>query len=129
MAIMRKVRREPRQKKIGKIIKAKVARRTSPEIGLFENCPVADEGRGSNRARAGSSRLPAKPRGNPKKAGKPHPKEHRAPAVFRNQQTGTERADGRPELQAGGNYTVGQASAFRWNVLGNQFGCAGKCNR
>src|SRR5947209_12594761 len=126
MAFMREVRREPRQKKIGKIIETKVAGRTSPEIALFENCPVADKGRGSNRARAGCSGLPAKPRGNPKKAGKPHPKEHRAPAVFCNQQTGTERADGRSELQAGGNYTVGQATALRWNVLGNQFGCAGK---
>src|SRR5258708_1552791 len=108
MAIMRKVRREPRQKKIGQVIKAKVAGRTSPEIGLFENCPVADEGRGSDRARAGSSGLPAKPRGNPKKAGKSHPKENRAPAVFGNKQTGTERADGRSELQARGNYSVSQ---------------------
>jgi hypothetical protein len=49
--------------------------------------------------------------------------------VFRNQQTRTERANGRPKLQACGNHGVGQPPVFRWNVLRNQFGGAGKCNR
>jgi len=43
--------------------------------------------------------------------------------VFRNQQTRSERANGRPKLQAcGNNHGVGQPPVFRWNVLRNQFG-------
>src|SRR5438045_7664611 len=99
MAFMRKIRREPRQKKVGEVIKAKVAGRTSPEIGLLENFQVADEGRGSGRGRVWVGGLPAKPCGQPEETGKSHPKKNGAPAVFRDEQTGTERADGRTKLQ------------------------------
>src|SRR5713101_5165656 len=108
MAFMREIRRQPRQKKVGKVIETKVAGGTSPEITLFENGQITDEGGGSNRAREGSSGLPAKPRRNPKQTGNSHPKEDRTPAVFRNQQTRTERANGRPKLQARSNHGIGQ---------------------
>src|SRR5438105_7992725 len=117
MAFLREIRRQPCQKKVGEIIKTKVAGGTSPEIALFENRHVTDQGGCSDRGRGWSSGLPAKPCGNPKKTGKSHPKENRAPAVFCNEQAGAERTDRGAKLQARGDHTVRQPSAFSWNVL------------
>src|SRR5262245_29143696 len=128
MAFVRKIKRQPGQKKIRNVVEGKVAGGATPKITLAKNLQVPDRcGHQSSAHSFPWSPLP--PRREPQQTHDTHSAKHLSPAIFRNKHPCTKRAHRGAELQSRRHHAVGNSPVLRWYMLRDHLGRARERHR